>query len=803
MSWQRLRYGWRELRAHPGVAAGAILTLALGIGGSTTMYSVMSGIGSGVASGVDADRVGRIVGSNPRLGTDRGPLSVDAFLAIRAGTDALEEAAAFSDDSALLDGEKGASGASVAVTRISPGFFSTLGFTLSAGRPFREDECRSVAAPVVIVSERFCARRWPGGMTAAIGQTVSLGGEAHTVVGVLPDRLWFGGPGTDLYAPVALEAAGGGRSPVFVVGRLRPRAAWSAAQVELLRTASRIAKDDPEVEPGWTIRAIPLREDAMKRARFGLLGVLGPAVVVLLIACGNVAHLLLARGSRREREMAIRAALGAGRFRLVVERLAESAWIAALAGLLGLAFALWGTAAARAWIDRFKPGMADAVRHDTSSLAFVVGLTVLTPPLFGLLPALRASKPNLAGALHGTAGQKARRRGAYGGRDLLVILEMALAVVLVATAGLFAAFFWELNHIEQRYDASRLLAVQLDLSRATRAGGDEQARRLVASIVASVRSIPGVREAAAAQMPVPIGGRPDPRVLEGCVARANAPSSVPVLAVGDGYFAAIGLPILRGRGIERTDVAGSPPVAVVSESVASRCWPGLDAVGRRVRVSDAAAWATVVGVVRDPMASHALAGILPMAPVFLPAVQRGGAVGSLLVRAEGDALSLAHPVRDAIRAVDRNQPVAETVLLADLISRRFVDGWMLIGLMNVFAALALALAAVGVFGVTSYSVAERTREFGIRVAMGATPAGIIRMVTGQALGVVAIGAVLAALGTAAVTRVMWAELLVVGASSWLGFASIAAVIGLVALAACVIPARRATRVDPVVALRAE
>jgi len=801
MAWHTFRRGWREMFTHPGVALLAILTLALGIGGSTTMYSMLSGIGLGIGPVAAPDRVGRIFASNPALGASRSPLSVDEFFAIQSGASAFQDLAAYTGESLLL--EEGGTVSSLEAMRISPSFFHTLGFELLAGRSFRDDECRAGAPKVAIVSERFSRKRWDG-PAGALGRTVRLAGADHTIVGVLPGTAWFPAPGADVWTPLEMSGrADADESDLFLIGRLRSAATWERARAELRTIGAGLAEHRQDTRRGWSVTAVSVAEDAMKRAGFGLFGLLGPAVVVLLIACSNVANLLLARGVRREREMAIRLALGASRGRLVRERLAESAWLAAGAGAIGIVFAFWGTRAARAWLDRFKPGLADGLRLDPSALAFAVAVTALTPLLFGLVPALITTKPKIAQSLHETARHRSARKGPYGVRDLLVIVEMALAVVLVLTAGLFGAFVWEMNHIERGFDAAHVLAVGLDVSRVSRTDGDAGARRLVGSVLESVRAVPGVSAVTVADRAVPIDERPVPVTIEGCKG-GESRLAVPLMAVGPAYFAVLGLPILQGRGIDAADVVGAPAVAVVSEALARRCWEGRPAVGRQLRLGDrSSAWTTVVGVARNAMSSRALGGILGPPPVYLPAAQRHAVASTVLIRADGDVLALAKSVRRAVWSVDGSQPLADLGRVDDAIAKRLAEGWMMTGLMQAFAGLALALAAIGVFGVTSYSVAERTREFGIRVAMGAKPADILRLVMARALTVVAIGTIAAAVMMIGVTRVMWAELLNLGIHSPMGFVAIAAILASVAVSACLLPARRATRADPVVALRAE
>jgi putative ABC transport system permease protein len=796
-----MMHSLREHAAHPGVFALAVLTLALGIAGATTMFGTLSGMGSGLPRIEGQEDVGRVFATEPASGTTRGSVSFDEYLSIQSAATAFADLAAFASSPVLL--QEAAGETSTEVLRVSQNFFRTLGFGVVAGRQFRTDECRPGAPLVAVVSERFARARW-GVPTAAPGQHLRLSGTDHLVVGVLPDSNWFPAKGgAAIWVPLApVDAADGTAAGVYLVGRLGPGETWARAGAQLHAAGRRLVEEHPDTRRGWSLAVIPLREDAMKRTGFGLFGLLGPAVVVLLIACGNVANLLLARGTRREREMAVRAALGASRFALVRERVAESAWMAGSAGLLGLLLAYWGTGGARAWIDRFKPGLADDVQLSAPVLAFALVVTALTPLVFALLPAWLATRQPFTEALHESGRHRASRRGPYGGRDLLVIVEMALAVVLVLTAGLFGTFVWEMNHIDRHFESSQVLAASLDLSRVRTAGGEGREAAFVESVLEAVRAVPGVRSAAVGQAPLTIDERPVTVVIEGCQATV-VPAVVTTTSVGPRYFETLGLRLGEGRPIDERDQPGAPATAVVSEWLARRCWPGGSALGRRLRLGPAAAWTTVVGVVPDAMTSSALGRFLPQAPVYLAAAQQRTRAGTLLVRAKGNPLAILRPVRDAVRAVDGNQPLSELSPLDALLSGKFAEGWLLIGLMESFAALALALAAVGVFGVTSYSVAERTREFGVRIAIGASRGDILGLVMRRALTVVGIGTVAAAVLTLAVTRVMFAELILVGTHSPAGFVAIAGVLSSVAILACLVPAARATRVDPVVALRAE
>ena len=752
-----LRSAWREWRAHPGLSILALITLALGIGGSTTMFGVMAGIGTGMPPVADGDRVARIFASNPQLGTARGGFTVEEFEQLRASLASFDGVAAYTSQSMPLE-EHGA-GRSVEVSLVSGDFFRVLGFTLAAGRAIRADECASGANRVAIVSERLATDRWSSA-PAALGRVVVLDGEPHTIVGVLPDRSWFPAKGAEVWTPLDLrpvspssDAPGqqstAGDARISVVGRLRPSSAWPAARAELQAAGSRLTARDPAARQGWSVVAITLGEDAMKRAGFGLFGLLGPAVVVLLVACTNVAHLMLARALQRQKEMAVRAALGANRLRLVRDRLAEGAWLAGCAGLLGMVIAFWGITAARAWINAFKPGLADSVRLDPAALAFAMGLTAMTPLVFGLLPAISASRANVVAVLHDSARRASGRRGPYGTRDLLVVIEMALAVGLVVTAGMFGAFVWEMNHIERGFDASKVFVVRVDGAR--KAPGSQDAGAVVdlEALLARVRAMPGVHAAAWADTPVPFGsaGSRMPVVFDACDATsATPPGVVPVGAIGDGYFRALGLTMLRGRAIDASDSAGAPPVVVVSESLARRCWSG-DALGRRMRLGNASApWATVVGVAKDALSSGALGAVLEMSPAYRSAAQAPGAKATaLVVQTDGARGAVARDVQRAVRDSRATHGSPDIALLDDVLAKPFLEGWLMIGLMDAFAVLALVLAAIGVFGVTAYSVAERTREFGIRMALGARPSDVLRSVIGRALSVVALGTV-AALG---------------------------------------------------------
>ena len=789
--------GLREFRARPWVSAVAVLTLALGVAGATTMFAMLGAIsGVMVPPGVEADRVGRIAWTSLDESGGRSPLGADEYVRLKAGVNAFESVSASSDESRVL----GADGPTVSVKRISADFLRTFRFKVSAGREFTPDDERNGGRPVALVSQAVL-RRNP---ELQLNRALLLGGDEYTIVGVVPDRHWFPTVGgTDVWLPLSLSRDGTPLVPsVTVTARLRSAGDAALARSQVAVITGRLGGETTGGRPR-KLSLITLQEDVATRTRFGVAGLLGPSIVVLLIACGNVANLLLARATRREREMAIRAALGAGRARLVRERLAESAWLAAAGGSLGLGLSFLLTRVLRAWIGSIEESraVADAIRIDGRALLFALLVTAAVPFVFGLVPALAASRPDLAAALHKGTGRKKPRRGPYGGRDLLVIGEIALAVVLVVCAGMFSRFFAEFGRIEWAFEETRVLAVSLDLADTNvRAGSGAQ---LVGEVVTALSQVPGVDN-------VTSGGLIDPRPLlatdpiefESCAAAPSAVGAV-ALPVDSRYFSTLGLPIRRGRPISGEDTAGAPRVGVISMRHATRCWPGQDPVGRRFQIGRGTdrVWATVVGVAADAMTTRALPD-MPQ-PVYVPVAQGATVPATVLVRVRGDPAAMVSPLRAAIRRISRLEQVGHIGRPGDRLRGTLQGGSVIMRVLGGFGGFALALAALGVFSVISYMVAERTREFGIRIAVGASRWDILRLVVRQAAVIVAIGASVSITGTLAVTRAAFRDLAFLAATDPLLWGGVVALLAAVAVGASVIPARRAMRVEPMTALRAE
>ncbi len=721
-------------------------------------------------------------------------LTAQDYGSLVAGTSAFESLAVWSHESAVV----GDDGPTVSVQRISPDFLRTLRFGVSAGREFTRDEYLAGASGVVIASERFL-RRFPA---YRLGKPVRLGNGSYTIVGILSDRAWYPAAGTDIWMPLPFSRDA---SPlvesVWVAVRLPSPDRLEQARSQLAVLTARLTAGERSGRPR-KLSLITLEQDVNKRVGFGLFGLLGPSVVVLLIACGNVANLLLARAARREREMAVRAALGASRWRLVRERLAEGAWPAAAGGALGFALAFVAVTALRSLVGSVPESheAAQAIRLDERALLFTLAVTAVIPFVFGLVPAFVASRPSLQSALHVSPGRRKPRRGPYGGRDVLVVVEIGLAVVLVVWAGMFARFLTEMWRVQWGFDATKVVAVELSLkSDAASAGANAG---LIRDVLAAVRQVPGVERAASGSF---VGLDPHWRgesiEFESCAAASSALGAV-MMPVDADFFATLGIRVQRGRGIGPDDTAGSPRVAVVSQRHADRCWPGEDPLGRRLRKGrgQGAESITIVGVVPDAMTTKAVEMV---APVYVPATQGSHVTGMVFTRASVDAAVLIGPLRAAIRRVDKGQPVDAIGRLDDQLLAELSGAPVMVGIIGGFGLFALTLAGLGVFSVISYMVAERTREFGIRMALGASRSDVLRMVLGQAGVIVAVGAGVSIVGTLTVVSLAFRELAAMAVTDPLLWVTVTGLLALVAVAASFIPARRATSVQPSVALRAE
>jgi predicted permease len=746
-----------------------------------------------VPPGLDASRVGRIVWSSAESSGARGPLASAEFVGIRdAALPGITVLAAYTDSESQLGG----SDEPVATKRVSASFFEAFGFRAAAGRNFTAEDQAPGHERVAILSASLLERRPDLGL----GRTVIVEGESHLVVGILPDGAWYPARGTDVWLPLLVSASGEPLPErVAAAFRLHEGASLDLLRTQLAALGPRLAGDDPGGR--WRrLRPVTLEEEVSTRGGAGLVMLVSPALVVLLIACANVANLLLARAAGREPEMAVRAALGAGRWRLVTERLAESLTVALAGGAAGLGLAVVFVRLLRAWLGsaRETQGLEGLIQLDTRAIGFAVLVTLAVPLLFGLVPAVKGSRPNLVAALQQGPGRRKPRRGPYGGRDLLVVVEIGLAVVLVVFAGMLTRFFQEMGNVRWGFDADRVIAVAMTSER--RMSTDERLR-LSSALLEKAREVPGVSTASVGSLHAP----DLPRERNGHVefedcTDLEAAGAVP-FHVGKEYFPTLGIRIVEGRPLSDADGASGLPVAVISARHVRRCWQGESALGRRLKITVGknVEWATVVGVAPDAVTTRAISD-LPQ-PVYLPWRPGQPDPPLLLVRTNGQSAAVARSLLDALRQVDPTMSATRMSRIDERFERQLSQTPLVLGLLAGFAAFSLLLGGLGVFAVTSYTVAERTREFGVRIALGASPSQVLRLVMRQATTVVLIGASVAIAGTLAVARATFhqlADLAMTDMPLWTG---VALILALVAVGASLAPARRATRVQPVEALR--
>jgi putative ABC transport system permease protein len=801
---QDIRYGLRMLVKAPGFTAVAVLTLALGIGANTAIFSVVDAVLLRPLPYRDASRIAVLQETDHRVGLVS--LSYPDFLDWRQQSHSFSGMAAVHDVGFDLTG--GSEPERVHGYAVSPNFLSLLGLRPAAGRDLLPDEEKPGAAPVALLGYKFWQSHF-GGREDAIGKTLELNGRSFTIVGVLPANLLMPDQ-CDLIAPIGVWAGTedfterGSRGDMVAMARLAPGVTLAQARTELSGIAARLTRQFP-VENGDTgAAATPVRDVFAGDTRTPLLILFGAVFFVLLIACVNVANLFLVRGAARGREIAVRLAFGASRGRVIRQLLTESFLLAALGGALGLLLGGWGISGLGKIIPADEFAMMGA-RLDGTVFLFVGAMVFFVALVFGIIPALQATKPDLQEVL------KEGGRGSTSGvsqhrlRGVLAIAETALALVLLAGAGLMLESLYRLMHVNPGFQTERVLTLEMQLRQ--QAYKDKTAKlNFWQQALERVRALPGV-ETAALGTNVPLTDDHDRGdvTIEGM--QAPKPGDYPhpdFHVVSPGYLEALGIPLMRGRSFTSADNETAPHVVMVNSSFARRYWPDGDAVGKRVLFGHPEPdekWLTVVGVVGDTK----LYGLGNPARLEIYAPYRQDATGDmdLVVRSAADPASLTSAIRGAIAAVDRDVPLFGIETMNQLESESLATPRATLVLLGLFSALALVLAAIGIYGVMSYTVALRTHEIGIRMALGAQPDNVMKIILLQgarlALAGVGIG-LLAALG---LTRLMSSLLYGVSASDPAILAGVALLLTTVALAACYIPARRALRVDPMIALRYE
>jgi predicted permease len=808
---QDVRHGLRQLRQNPGFTAVAVLTLALGIGANTAIFSVVYAVLLKPLPFQSPGQLVRVFEANDRAGIPAEGCSYAEFQEWQRQNHVFSGMAGVTAHELTLTGR--GEPMAVRVGDVTADFFSVLGVPPFAGRAFLPTDDAQGATPVVVISEGLWRDRF-GADPGLIGSTIHLDKRAFTVIGVMPGSFRFSffeeGPSRQLWIPIVQDPLFGPwtRRPsqeVFsVLARLRPGVSAKQALAEMAPLANRLTEQYHPPEKGRTIRFASLREAVTGDASAPLLVLLAAVALVLLIACANVANLLLARATSRAKEFALRAALGAGRARILRQLLTESALLGLVGAALGIGLAYWGVRGLSGLLPPSFP-RADSIRVDGPVLAFGLALSLATSLLFGLAPALFATDPRLHTTLQQSSGRAGEGAGRQRARSVLVIAEIALAMVLLVGAGLLIRSFAALMSADPGFETQNILKAEVSLPQ-FQYSTPQQWVAFSDELLAGVQTDPDLREAAMA-VPLPLADQ--------CVtfpfSIANGPPLPPgrintadYVSVSPEYFHVMGIPLLRGRYFSRQDAMSSPRVAIISEELARIYFPHQDPLGQQLVFGfppNSNVKREIVGVVGD-VRDEAL-NRTPGPMMYVPFAQAPFWGVGLVVRTSSSASAAARAIRLKIHEVDRDLPVADVGWMREAVDASLGQARLRTWLLGLFGAMALALAAVGIFGVVSYSVSRRTHEFGVRLALGASESQILRLVLKEALHFALAGIVVGIGAALGLTRLISSLLFGVGPTDPATFVVWPLVLTGAVLLAAYLPARRATRVDPMVALRYE
>ena len=797
-----LRHGARLLARTPGFTLVAVAALAIGIGANTAIFSVVNALLLKELPYQDAERLAVIWEHNIPRDRKNNVVSPGNFLHWREMQQTFDDLAAVSMTfRATLTG--GGDPEDVPIQLVSAGFFPLLGVAPAVGRPFSTDEDRRDSR-VVVISDRLWKRRF-NASPDILERPIKINGSPVTVTGVMPPGFSYLDKTVDFWLPIGFTAEQrrpGGRW-MSVLGRVKQGVSFERAQDDMTRVHAELARLFPEFNTGWTASVVRLRDQLTGEIRPALFVLLGAVAFVLLIACANVANLLLARATSRQRELAVRAALGAGRKRLVRQLLAESLLLSGIGGAAGLAIAWWGVWFLRSAAAGSLPiQRLETVAIDARVLAFTIAASLASALIFGLIPALTASSGALAAALKeggrtGSMGRGNRTRRAF------VIVEVALALVLLAGAGLLIRSFVTLVNVDAGFDPARTVTMTVRLP-GSRYAESAHRTQFFQRLFSRIDALPGV-DAAGATSFLPLAG-PGAATSYYVLGEEKPPAGhepvADVRVVAHDYFEAMGVPLLRGRLFDENDKADWGNRVVISEALARRHWPGEDPIGKRIHVN----WNDerddeVIGVVGD--VRQATLDAEGRATTYWPYGRFAYPGMTIAVRANADTTGIEKTVAAIVREQDPDLAISDVRTMSEVVSESVAQRRWTLQLIAVFAGAALMLAAVGIYGVIAYTVTQRTQEIGIRMALGAQHGHVLRMVVGEAMLLAGSGVLLGIVGALLLTRLMADLLFQVRPGDPVTLAAVAAVLGLVALAASYVPGRRATRVDPAIALRAE
>ena len=804
--FQDLRYGARILMKQPGFTFVAVITIALGIGANTAIFSLVNSILLRPLPFREPDRLVRLLQASPKLGLSSWGVSQADFAAYREQNRSFETLAIYNSGGINFTGE--GEPERLPMTNVTADFFKVFGVNPLLGRTFVEGEDAAGKNVVCVISHAFWQRRF-GGDPGVVGRTLNLNNTPTQIVGVMPAEFKFPRVEIDLWIPLELDTKR--TAPYFftVIGRLKPGAHTAQAQADTTEILQNFGRQHPNLSEavglneGVGPRTIvtPIKEAMLGKTEKPLLVLLAAVAFVLLIACANVANLMLARATSRTREIAVRISLGATPRRVARQLLTESVLLSFIGAIVGVGLA---TAGIR-MLDRLPiTGIVriEEVSLSGSVLAFTAGLTLLTGLLFGLMPALRAYAMGIdAGMRDGARGTVSHRRL----NSALVAVQFALSLVLLIGAGLLLKSFQRLESVNLGFNAENTLTMVATLPRA-KYDNEEKALRFYEGAIERLRNAPGIRSVGlTTNLPFADGGNVDAFIVEGQEipegGNVSQSEQAEIQSVTPGTFQALGIPLLQGRDFQHTDNSNSPPVAIIDEPLARRYWPAGDAIGKRIQTTGDRVWMTIIGVAGG--VKHLNLAEEKRPHIYFAMAQLPAPRASFVVRTDGPPNAAVSTFRAAIKQFDPDIPLYMVRPMTEIIGQTLSTQRLTNILLTAFAILALALAAVGIYSTMSVYVGSRTKEFGIRLALGAQPGALRRVVMRQGILLTAVGVVVGVAGALTLTRTIQSLLFEVSATDPVVFTAIPLLLVFVSLLACYTPARRATKVDPLVALRDE